>query len=68
MFLLIGAGLYFTVVTRFIQFRHFGHMWKLLRVSNQGRKSGGSTGKMFITIHSGLLLESRKASNNLRRL
>lgn len=41
MFLLIGAGLYFTVVTRFIQFRHFGHMWKLLRVSNQGRKDGG---------------------------
>jgi alanine or glycine:cation symporter, AGCS family len=41
MFLLIGAGLYFTVVTRFIQFRHFGHMWQLLRVSNQGRKDGG---------------------------
>lgn len=41
MFVLIGAGLYFTVVTRFIQFRHFGHMWKLLRVSNQGRKNGG---------------------------
>ena len=33
-----------------------------------GRKSGGSTGKIFITIHSGLLLESRNASNNLRRL
>lgn len=41
MFVLIGAGLYFTVATRFIQFRHFGHMWKLLRVSNQGRKDGG---------------------------
>ena len=41
MFLLIGAGLYFTVVTRFIQLRHFGHMWQLLRVSNQGRKDGG---------------------------
>lgn len=40
-FVLIGAGLYFTVVTRFIQFRHFGHMWNLLRVSNQGRKDGG---------------------------
>ena len=24
MFVLIGAGLYFTVATRFIQFRHFG--------------------------------------------
>ncbi|MGM8886698.1 alanine/glycine:cation symporter family protein [Psychrobacter sp. 1U2] len=41
MFVLIGAGLYFTVVTRFMQFRHFGHMWKLLWVSNQGRKDGG---------------------------
>ncbi|GAA0316042.1 alanine/glycine:cation symporter family protein [Psychrobacter aestuarii] len=41
MFILIGTGLYFTVATRFIQFRHFGHMWKLLRVSNQGRKDGG---------------------------
>lgn len=41
MFVLIGAGLYFTVATRFIQFRHFGHMWQLLRVSNQGRKEGG---------------------------
>ena len=40
MFVLIGAGLYFTVATRFIQFRHFGHMWQLLRVSNQGRKDG----------------------------
>ncbi len=41
MFVLIGAGLYFTVATRFIQVRHFGHMWQLLRVSNQGRKDGG---------------------------
>ncbi len=41
MFVLIGAGLYFTIATRFIQFRHFGHMLKLLRVSNQGRKDGG---------------------------
>lgn len=41
MFVLIGAGLYFTVATRFIQFRHFCHMWQLLRVSNQGRKDGG---------------------------
>ncbi|WP_296402502.1 sodium:alanine symporter family protein [Psychrobacter sp.] len=40
-FVLIGAGLYFTVATRFIQFRHFGHMWNLLRSSGQGRKEGG---------------------------
>ena len=40
-YVLIGAGLYFTVATRFIQFRHFGHMWKLLRISGEGRKDGG---------------------------
>lgn len=40
-FILIGAGLFFTVATRFIQIRHFGHMWKLLRTSGQGRKDGG---------------------------
>ena len=38
MFVLIGAGLYFIIATRFIQ---FGHMWQLLRVSNQGRKDDG---------------------------
>ncbi|MDR5861259.1 alanine:cation symporter family protein [Halomonas eurihalina] len=32
-YLLIGAGLYFTVMTRGIQFRYFGHMFKLLRHS-----------------------------------
>lgn len=41
MFVLIGAGLYFTIATRFIQFRHFGHMWRLLKVSGQGKKDGG---------------------------
>lgn len=40
-FVLIGAGLYFTIATRFIQIRHFGHMWGLLRVSGAGRKQGG---------------------------
>lgn len=32
-YLLIGAGLYFTVMTRAIQIRYFGHMFKLLRGS-----------------------------------
>lgn len=40
-FVLIGAGIFFTVATRFIQFRHFGHMWSLLRISGEGRKEGG---------------------------
>ncbi|WP_370558302.1 hypothetical protein [Edwardsiella tarda] len=29
-YLLIGAGLYFTFRTGFIQFRHFGHMFSVL--------------------------------------
>ena len=33
-----------------------------------GRKSGGSTGNTVITIHSGLLPESTKASNSFKRL
>lgn len=40
-FLLVGGGVYFTIATRFAQFRHFGHMWALLKVSGQGGKSGG---------------------------
>ena len=38
-YLLIGTGLYFTVMTRGIQIRHFGHMFKLLRHSREA--SGG---------------------------
>ena len=34
-YLLIGAGLYFTIMTRGIQVRYFGHMFKLLRSSRQ---------------------------------
>ncbi|MDO5768039.1 MAG: alanine/glycine:cation symporter family protein [Psychrobacter sp.] len=41
MFILIGTGLYFTIVTRFMQVRYFGHMWQLLRISGEGRKDGG---------------------------
>ncbi len=34
----------------------------------KGRKSGGSTGNTVITIHSGLLPESTKASSSFKRL
>ncbi len=33
-----------------------------------GRKSGGNTGNTVIIIHSGLLPDSRNASNNFKRL
>lgn len=35
-YLLIGTGLYFTIMTRGIQFRLFGHMFSLLRGSRNG--------------------------------
>lgn len=28
--MLVGIGIYFTILTRGVQFRHFGEMWKLL--------------------------------------
>ncbi|GAB2713010.1 alanine/glycine:cation symporter family protein [Halomonas garicola] len=34
-YLLLGAGLYFTIMTRGIQLRYFGHMFKLLRHSRE---------------------------------
>lgn len=40
-FLLVGGGIYFTIMTRFAQFRHFGHIWQLLKVSGEGRREGG---------------------------
>lgn len=40
-FLLVGGGIYFTVATRFAQFRHFFHLWSLLKVSGQGGRTGG---------------------------
>lgn len=38
-YLLIGAGIYFTIMTRGIQLRYFGHMFKLLRHSRE--RNGG---------------------------
>ncbi len=35
-YVLIGAGLYFTIMTRGIQFRFFGHMFSLLKGSRDG--------------------------------
>ncbi|WP_434356002.1 sodium:alanine symporter family protein [Parasalinivibrio latis] len=48
-YLLIGLGLYFTVRTRFIQFRHFGHMFKLMAVSRTGADGGISSFQAFST-------------------
>ncbi|MCP5821850.1 sodium:alanine symporter family protein, partial [Klebsiella pneumoniae] len=38
-YLLLGIGLYFTFRTGFIQFRHFGHMFSVLKHSKKSDKS-----------------------------
>ena len=40
-YLLVGVGLFFTIATKGLQFRYFGHLWRLLKISNQGGKDGG---------------------------
>lgn len=54
-YLLIGAGLYFTVMTRAIQIRYFGHMFKLLRDSRQSTA---------VFPRSGALYQSRRAGGH----
>lgn len=46
---LLGIGLYFTVRSGFMQFRHFGHMFKLLKQSRQGADEGISSFQAFST-------------------
>ncbi|MFW2177801.1 MULTISPECIES: alanine/glycine:cation symporter family protein [unclassified Moraxella] len=40
-YLLVGVGLFFTIATKGLQFRYFGHLWRLLKISHQGGKEGG---------------------------
>ena len=39
-YLLLGAGLFFSVCTRFVQLRRFGHLWKLVLSSRAGAEGG----------------------------
>ena len=39
-YLLVGVGLYFTIRLNFIQFRHFGHMFSVLRNSRYSDSVG----------------------------
>ncbi|RKF18862.1 alanine:cation symporter family protein [Alginatibacterium sediminis] len=48
-FLLIGTGLLFTVRTGFIQFRHFGHMFKVMKSSRKTDSSGISSFQALCT-------------------
>ncbi len=40
-YLCLGAGLFYSIVTRFVQVRHFGEMWRLL-LSGESSKEGVS--------------------------
>ncbi|QIC15845.1 sodium:alanine symporter family protein [Providencia vermicola] len=48
-YLLLGVGIYFTLRTGFIQFRHFGHMFGVLKNSNQSSKAGISSFQALCT-------------------
>lgn len=48
-YLLLGAGFYFTVRTRFLQFRSFGHMISLIKNSREGANGGISSFQAFST-------------------
>lgn len=44
---LLGLGLFFTVVTRGVQFRFFAHMWQVVFGSRSGSKGGISSFQAF---------------------
>ena len=48
-YLLVGVGIYFTVRLGFIQFRHFGHMFSVLKNSRKADKAGISSFQALCT-------------------
>nr|WP_275440597.1 sodium:alanine symporter family protein [Vibrio sp. Of7-15] len=48
-YLLVGVGIYFTIRLGFIQFRHFGHMFKVLKNSRKHDKAGISSFQALCT-------------------
>jgi AGCS family alanine or glycine:cation symporter len=48
-YLLLGVGLYFTVRTGFVQFRHFGHVFSVMRRSLRTDEGGISSFGAFAT-------------------
>ena len=48
-YLLIGVGIYFTIRLRFIQLRHFGHMFSVLKNSRKADSAGISSFQALCT-------------------
>lgn len=46
-FVLLGGGLFLTVITRGVQVRQFGHMWKVAMSARSGAKGGISSFQAF---------------------
>lgn len=59
-YLLLGTGIYFTLRTRFIQIRHFRHMFSLLKNSTKSDSAGISSFQALCTS-----LAARVGSGNL---
>jgi AGCS family alanine or glycine:cation symporter len=59
-YLLLGAGIYFTLRTRCIQIRHFGHMFSVLKNSTKSDGAGISSFQALCTS-----LAARVGTNNL---
>ncbi|WP_196062208.1 MULTISPECIES: sodium:alanine symporter family protein [unclassified Serratia (in: enterobacteria)] len=59
-YLLLGAGIYFTLRTRFIQIRHFNHMFSVLKNSTKSDGAGISSFQALCTS-----LAARVGTNNL---
>lgn len=47
--LLLGAGIYFTIRLRFIQVRHFGHMFSVMKNSTKAKHGGVTSFGAFAT-------------------
>lgn len=59
-YLLLGTGIYFTLRTRFIQIRHFSHMFSVLKNSTKSDSAGISSFQALCTS-----LAARIGTNNL---
>jgi AGCS family alanine or glycine:cation symporter len=59
-YLLLGTGVYFTLRTRFIQIRHFSHMFSVLKNSNKSDSAGISSFQALCTT-----LAARVGTGNL---
>ncbi|MGK0442826.1 MAG: AGCS family alanine or glycine:cation symporter [Pseudohongiellaceae bacterium] len=49
-YLCLGAGLFFSVVTRFVQVRHFGEMWRLLLSGDSSEKGISSFQALTVSL------------------